>query len=117
MKKALTKWIKTARIEKGIAQQTKNYGGKMAEKTISTSSPSVTSAIFGTFDANVTSIENAFKVKIINRPLSSEIGDCIVVSGDSDGVNGAYEVLMYLNKMVEMDSIITEQTVCSFPCT
>lgn len=83
----------------------------MAEKTLKTSSPGATSAIFGTFDANVTSIENAFKVKIINRPLSSEIGDCIVVSGDADGVNSAYEVLMYLNKMVEMDSIITEQTV------
>ena len=83
----------------------------MAEKTLNTSSPGATSAIFGTFDSNVSAIENAFKVKILNRPLSNDIGDCIVVSGDVDSVDSAYEVLMYLNKMVEMDSIITEQTV------
>ena len=83
----------------------------MAERTLNTSSPSATSAIFGTFDSNINAIENAFKVRIINRPLTNEIGDCITISGDSDGVNSAYEVLMYLNKMTEMNSIITDQTV------
>ena len=83
----------------------------MAEKHLTTSSPSVTSAIFGSFDANAEAIESAFKVKIINRPTSNEIGDTIIISGDSNGVSCAYEVLMYLNKMAEMNSIITDQTV------
>lgn len=83
----------------------------MAEKHLNTSSPGVTSAIFGAFDANVNAIENAFKVKIINRPTSNEIGDTVIISGESEGVSCAYEVLMYLNKMAEMNSIINDQTV------
>ncbi len=83
----------------------------MPEKTLNTSSPGATSAIFGTFDANVNAIENAFNVRILNRPLANEIGDCITITGESDDVNKAYEVLMYLNKMTEMNSIITDQTV------
>ena len=83
----------------------------MAEKTLNTSSPSATSAIFGTYDSNVNAIERAFNVSILNRPLSNEIGDCITISGDIQGVDSAYEVLMYLNKMSEMNSIITDQTV------
>ncbi len=83
----------------------------MAEKTINTSSPSATSAIFGAFDANINAIENTFNVKIINRPSNNDIGDCIIITGDADGVNSAYEVLIYLNKMTEMNSIITDQTV------
>ena len=83
----------------------------MAEKTLNTSSPSATSAIFGAFDANINAIENTFNVKIINRPSNNDIGDCITITGDADGVNSAYEVLIYLNKMTEMNSIITDQTV------
>ena len=83
----------------------------MAEKTLKTSSPSATSAIFGAFDINVNAIENAFKVRIINRPSNNEIGDSITISGDDAGVHSAYEVLMYLNKMTEMNSVITDQTV------
>lgn len=83
----------------------------MAEKTLTTSSPSVTSAIFGTFDANISAIETAFSVKILNRPLNNDIGDCITISGEDDGVNKAYEALNWLKKMAEMNSVITDQTV------
>lgn len=83
----------------------------MAEKTLNTSSPNATSSIFGAFDSNINAIENTFNVKIINRPSNNEIGDCITITGDGEGVNGAYEVLMYLNKMTEMNSVITDHTV------
>ncbi len=83
----------------------------MAEKTLNTKSPGATSAIFGSFDSNVNAVESAFGVRIVNRPSNNDIGDCITISGDADGVNGAYEVLMYLNKMAEMNSVITDQTV------
>ena len=83
----------------------------MAEKTFNTSSPSATSAIFGTFDINVTAIERAFNVKIVNRPSNNDIGDCVTVSGDEENVKNAYEVLIYLNKMASMNNIITEQSV------
>lgn len=83
----------------------------MAERFLNTSSPNATSSIFGAFDSNINAIENTFKVKIINRPSNNDIGDCITITGDSEGVNAAYEVLMYLNKMTEMNSVITDQTV------
>ena len=83
----------------------------MAERTLNTSSPSITSSIFGSFDINVTVIEGAFGVKIVNRPLSNSIGDCITISGQVEDVNKAYDVLSYLNKMAEMNNPITEQTL------
>ena len=83
----------------------------MFEKTLTTSSPNVTSAIFGSFDANLITIENAFNVKIINRPLNNDIGDCITISGEEENVKNAYEVLNYLKKMAEMNNVITDQTV------
>jgi len=83
----------------------------MAEKSLNTSSPEATRSIYGAFDSNVNAIENTFNVRIVNRPSNSEIGDSIIVSGEDDGVNSAYEVLMYLNKMTEMNSVITDQTV------
>ena len=83
----------------------------MAERTLNTSSPSITSSIFGSFDINVTVIEGAFNVKIVNRPLANSIGDCITISGQTEDVNKAYDVLSYLNKMVEMNNPISEQTL------
>ena len=83
----------------------------MAEKIISTSSPGVTSAIFGAFDININAVENAFGVRIVNRPLNNDLGDCITISGDQNNVDSAYEVLLYLKKMAEMNSVITAQTV------
>ncbi len=83
----------------------------MAERTLNTSSPSATSSIFGAFDINVTVIEETFGVKIVNRPSANSIGDCITITGNTEEVNKAYDVLSYLNKMVEMNNPITEQTI------
>ena len=83
----------------------------MAEKIVKTSSPDVTSSIFGPFDVNANMIQAAFGVKIVNRPLDNSVGDCIIISGKDEDVRGAYEVLIYLTKMAEMKSTITEQTI------
>ncbi|MBQ7788148.1 MAG: PhoH family protein [Clostridia bacterium] len=83
----------------------------MAERILNTSSPDATSAIFGAFDANINAIENAFRVRIINRPSNNEIGDCIIISGEAEGVTKAYEALTYLKKMTDINSVITDQTV------
>ena len=84
----------------------------MAEKTFTTNSTNITSAIFGACDSNVIMIEKAFDVKVMNKSNTNELGDYITVSGDNDeNVNKATDVLMYLNKMAEMNNIITEQSV------
>lgn len=83
----------------------------MTERTFNTSSPSITSAIFGPFDIYVSAIERAFDVKIVNRPANNEIGDCITISGGDENVQKAYEVLIYLNKMAGLNTLITDQSV------
>ncbi len=83
----------------------------MTEKTFNTSSPSITSAIFGPFDVYVSAIERAFGVKIVNRPSNNEIGDCITISGEEANVQQAYEVLIYLNKLASLNTLITDQSV------
>ena len=83
----------------------------MAEKIVKTSSPDVTSSIFGPFDVNANTIRDAFNVKILNRPLDNSVGDCIVISGEGEDVQKAYEALLYLTKMAEMKSQISEQTI------
>ena len=83
----------------------------MAEKSLKTASPDATRSIYGAFDSNVNAIESAFGVQIVNRPSSNAIGDSIIISGEESAVGSAYEVLMYLNKMTEMNSVITDQTV------
>ena len=83
----------------------------MAEMILYTSAPNVTSLLFGPFDSNITTIEKAFSVKVVNRPSNSEIGDAIIINGDEKNVKHAYEVLLYLKKMAEMNSVINDQTV------
>lgn len=83
----------------------------MAEKIVKTSSPDVTSSIFGPFDVNANTIQAAFNVKIVNRPLDNSVGDCIIISGKDEDVQRAYEALLYLTKMAEMKSPISEQTI------
>ncbi len=83
----------------------------MAEKIVKTSSPDVTSSVFGPFDVNANTIRDEFNVKIVNRPLDNSVGDCIVISGEGEDVQKAYEALLYLTKMAEMKSQISEQTI------
>jgi phosphate starvation-inducible PhoH-like protein len=83
----------------------------MAERIVKTSSPDVTSSVFGPFDINANKISASFDVKLFNRPLDNSVGDCIVISGKDEDVKASYEVLLYLTKMAEMKSAITEQTI------
>ncbi len=83
----------------------------MAEKIVMTMSDGATSAIFGAFDKNVKKVEEAFSVHIFNRNGISDIGDAIVVNGDSENVDLAARALEYLKSMAGSGEIIEEQAV------
>ena len=83
----------------------------MAEKIVMTMSNEATSALFGAFDSNVRKIESAFDVRISNRTNSSDSGDCITVSGESENVNGAVRALEYLKRMAGGGDTLGEQSV------
>ena len=82
----------------------------MAQKIIKISDPSVTLRIFGSFDKNVSRIENEFAVKIFNRQ-SSDGGDGILIEGDDHGVNSAGKVINYLKKIASFEEELTDQNV------
>ena len=84
----------------------------MFEKILYTDSSEQTAEIFGNFDTNVSAVERAFAVEIINRDTEKTTGDAVVIKGeDSDAVLAAYSVLEYLQNMLKMGSDLTEQSV------
>lgn len=83
----------------------------MTEKIVMTNSSEVTSAIFGSFDANVRKIERAFDVRISNRSGGGDDGDAISVSGEKENVNMAARTLEYLKHMSGAGETISEQSV------
>ena len=83
----------------------------MTERTVLTQSDEATSALFGPFDVNIRLIERAFDVRIGNRNGDREMGDCLVVSGEEDGVDCAVRVLEYLKRMTGDGETLSEQSI------
>ncbi len=83
----------------------------MSEAIVMTQSNEATASLFGAFDANIKIVENAFGVKIFNRNNDSDIGDAIVVSGESADVTAAVRVLEYLKRMIGDGETLSEQSI------
>ena len=84
----------------------------MFEKIIYTDSSEQTAELFGNFDFNVSAVERAFGVGILNRDTEKTAGDAVVVKGEeSDAVLDAVSVLEYLIGMIKMGSELSEQSV------
>ena len=76
-----------------------------------TQSNEATASLFGAFDANIKIVENAFGVRVSNRNKDSDIGDAIVVSGESADVKNAVRVLEYLKRMIGDGETLSEQSI------
>jgi len=83
----------------------------MAERVLLTDTFEQTSIIFGNFDINVQLIEKAFGVKITNRDTERTAGNAVVVSGEQENVEKAFEALSYLKKLSVLDDSVSEQNV------
>lgn len=83
----------------------------MTERIVMTRSNEATSALFGSFDANIRMLERAFDVRVSNRNQDTDSGDAIVVSGEPDMVDRAVKALEYMKLMVGNGEILSEQTV------
>lgn len=84
----------------------------MIQKTVTTPSHEVTSAVFGSFDVHARRLEEEYGVGIVNRASESDAGDKIIVSGEDErGVANACYVLEYLIKTSEYNDSISEQLV------
>lgn len=77
----------------------------MAEKQISFCSTDVLPAVFGSYDQNVTLLEEEFQVQIISRD------EVIKITGEAEAVNVAAKTLEALLAMAQSDEPITEQAV------
>ena len=83
----------------------------MSEAIVMTQSNEATSSLFGSFDANIKLVENAFGVRVSNRNNNSETGDAIVVSGEASDVKLAVRVLEYLKRMIGDGETLSEQSI------
>lgn len=83
----------------------------MSEKIVMTNSDESTAAIFGSYDANIRKIEEAFDVRVSNRNSGSSDGDAIVVSGEYEGVDKAARTLEYLKRMSGSGEELSMQSV------
>ena len=82
----------------------------MEQKTVRIESSEITARIFGSFDANVRMIENAFGVQIYNR--AGEDADAVMISGESsDGVRMAADAVKYLGDMARYNETLNDQQV------
>ena len=83
----------------------------MAEKIVTTNSSAATSAIFGSFDANVKKIEQAFDVHISDRNTRTDAGDAIVITGEAKNTERAARALEYIKHMAGDGETISDQSV------
>ncbi len=83
----------------------------MAEKIVMTQSNEATSALFGSFDANIRLIERTFDVRVGNRNDLADSGDALVVSGDVAAVDKAVKVLEYLKRIIGDGEVLSQESV------
>ena len=83
----------------------------MSERIIKTDSSEQTAALFGSFDCNMKTIEKEFSVSVVNRESADGIGDAVIISGDDENVNLAFDAVSYLKKMANGSEVLSEQSV------
>ena len=83
----------------------------MAEEILMTKSSEETAVLFGAFDCNARQIERAFDVHIHNRNDREEIGDCIVINGESKMAALAKRAMEYLYRMTAEGEVLSDTTV------
>lgn len=82
----------------------------MEQKTVKIENSELTARLFGSFDVNVRTLEDAFGVRIQNR--AGEDSDAVTVSGeDAEDVRMAAEAVRYLKDMARYNEFVTEQQV------
>ena len=82
----------------------------MEQRTVRIENSEITARIFGSFDANVRIVENAFGVRIYNR--AEEDGDAVIVNGeDSERVRMAADAVKYLSDMARYNETLSDQQV------
>ena len=84
----------------------------MAQKTVTIQSSDMTRRIFGSFDANIRRIENAFGGHIYNRGSGVDAeSDTVLIEGAEGSCALAAAVLEHLKKFAMQSDIIADQTV------
>ena len=82
----------------------------MNRRIVKTEQNNATAKIFGSYDANLSILEEQFQVTLRNRSELS--GDSIVIEGeDAERVAAAAKCIAYLNELSGKTDVINEQTV------
>ena len=76
----------------------------MEQKTVKIENSELTARLFGSFDVNVRTLEDAFGVRIQNR--AGEDSDAVTVSGEDERVKGGMNVSGEIIVNAEDDAIL-----------
>ena len=80
------------------------------QKKIEIPNAEMTAKIFGSYDKNISRLEEAFSVRIANTGDNGE-GDTILVDGAEAGVQKAADCIQYLKRICTLGDEITDQNV------
>ncbi len=83
----------------------------MAERIILTDTIEQTSILFGSFDANMSIVEKAFSVTVVNRDTEKTAGDAIVITGDDEAVGLAYDAITCMKRMASFNEELSQQSI------
>ena len=84
----------------------------MSERIVLTDTVEQTAIIFGSYDENISAVENAFGVNIVNRSTEKSAGDAVVITGeDEQSVRDAAAAVAYLKKMARLNDELGVQSV------
>ena len=80
------------------------------QKKIEIPNAEMTAKIFGSYDKNISRLEEAFSVRIANTGDNGE-GDTILVDGAEDGVQKAADCIQYLKRICTLGDEISVEIV------
>ena len=82
----------------------------MAQRLIKITDSELTGKLFGSFDRNISKLENEFGVRIYNRQSPDGV-DGILIEGDDESVARAADTLSYLRNIAKLGDDLTDQNV------
>jgi len=82
----------------------------MAQRLIKITDSDLTGKLFGSFDRNISKLENEFGVRIYNRQSPDGV-DGILIEGDDESVARAADTLSYLRNIAKLGDDLTDQNV------
>lgn len=83
----------------------------MITRTVYTESLEQTSVIYGSLDANINAVEQAFDVSIVSAETDRTAGNALMITGNEEATDKAASAIEYLKRVAVSEGTISEQSL------